>query len=401
MTRAKKTRTGGAGRGRIRRVMSVTAMSLLLGGTVLAVPGGAAEGAASPYIVVFQDSVERPQALAQEHARTHRAELSFTYGSALKGYAARLDRRAYAEIASDPRVAYVEPDGVVQTTETQPNATWGLDRIDQADLPLSGSYSYTNTGVAVTAYIIDTGIQVTHAEFGLRAKPGFDAITAGGTADDCNGHGTHVAGTVGGTTYGVAKQVNLVAVRVLNCSGSGSTSQVIAGVDWVTGNHQAGAPAVANMSLSSSGSRAMDNAVRSSIADGVSYTVAAGNGNALGIAQDACKYSPSRVTEAITVSATTSTDAKASFANYGKCVDWFAPGMSITSAMIGTSNTEVATKSGTSMAAPHTAGVAALYLEANQGASPTTVREALFALTTKDIVTSSKTTNAHLLFTSY
>ena len=399
-TQAKNEQTRVTSRGPIRRAMTVTALSLLLAATVLAAPTGAAEPTASPYIVVFEDSVERPLALAREHARTHRAEVAFTYSSALKGYAARLDRRAYANIVSDPRVAYVEPDGVVHTTETQLNATWGLDRIDQANRPLDGSYSYTGTGAGVTAYVIDTGIAAGHLEFDGRIKPGFDAITSGGTADDCNGHGTHVAGTVGGTTYGVAKQVSLVAVRVLGCSGSGSTSQVIAGVDWVTGNHQEGAPAVANMSLSSSASRAMDNAVRKSIADGVTYAIAAGNGNALGIAQDACKYSPSRVTEALTISATTSTDAKASFANYGNCVDWFAPGMSITSAAIGT-NSGATVKSGTSMAAPHTAGVAALYLQGQAAASPATVRGALFALTTKDIVTGSSTANDHLLFTNY
>ena len=407
MTRATRAQTEqteqttATSRGPIRRAMTATALSLLLAATVPAAPTSAAEPTASPYIVVFQDSVERPQALAREHARTHRAEVAFTYSSALKGYAARLDRRAYADIVSDPRVAYVEPDGVVHTTDTQPNATWGLDRIDQANLPLNGNYSYMSTGAGVTAYIIDTGIDAGHVEFGDRAKPGFDAITSNGTADDCNGHGTHVAGTMGGTTYGVAKQVSLVAVRVLGCSGSGTTSQVIAGVDWVTGNHQPGAPAVANMSLSSSGSRAMDNAVRSSIADGVTYAIAAGNGNVFGIAQDACKYSPSRVTEALTISATTASDGKASFANYGNCVDWFAPGMNITSAANGPSNNETAVKSGTSMAAPHTAGVAALYLQGQAAASPATVRAALFALTTKDVVTGSSTANDHLLFTSY
>ena len=284
------------------------------------------------------------------------------------------------------------------TTET--GATWGIDRIDQHNLPLSGTYSYTNNGAGVTAYIIDTGIFFGHAEFGGRAKTGFDAVTSGGNAADCNGHGTHVSGTVGGNTYGVAKGVSLVAVRVLGCNGSGSTSGVVAGIDWVTSNHVAGQPAVANMSLGGGASTALDAAVRNSIADGVAYAIAAGNGNFIGIAQDACKYSPARVTEAMTIGATDRTDKKASWSNYGNCVDWFAPGISITSAWY-TSTTATNTISGTSMATPHTTGVAALYLATNRSATPQQVRDALYAATTKGAVTSSKTTNNHLLFTNY
>ena len=249
------------------------------------------------------------------------------------------------------------------------------------------------------AYIIDTGIRLAHGDFGGRATSGYDAID-GGSADDCNGHDTHVAGTVGGSSYGVAKGVSLVAVRVLDCAGSGTTSGVIAGVDWVTANHAAGAPAVANMSLGGGASSALDTAVANSIADGVSYAVAAGNGNRGGAAQNACNYSPARVAAAMTIGATDKTDRKASWSNYGSCVDWFAPGVSITSAWY-TSNTATNTISGTSMATPHVAGVAVQYLQGNAGASPATVRSALYNATTKGIVTYSSTTNNHLLFTSW
>jgi subtilisin family serine protease len=299
-------------------------------------------------------------------------------------------------IAADSRVAYVERDGLVEASTTQSGATWGLDRIDQRNLPLSDTYTSTNDGAPVTAYIIDTGIRFSHAEFGGRAVSGYDAVD-GGSADDCNGHGTHVAGTVGGTTYGVAKGVRLVAVRVLNCAGSGTTSGVIKGVDWVTANHVTSA--VANMSLGGGASTALDTAVKNSIAAGVSYAIAAGNGNKGGVAQDACKYSPARVAEAMTIGATDKTDGKTSWSNYGNCVDWFAPGSGITSAWY-TSNTATDTISGTSMATPHTAGAAALYLQSNPGASPQQVRDALFANATKGIVTSSKTATNHLLFTN-
>jgi subtilisin family serine protease len=250
----------------------------------------------------------------------------------------------------------------------------------------------------VTAYVIDTGIRLTHDEFGGRAVSGFDAVD-GGPADDCNGHGTHVAGTIGGSTYGVAKSVQLVAVRVLNCSGSGTWAGVIAGIDWVTGQHTSG-PAVANMSLGGGASTAVDTAVSNSIADGVTYAVAAGNGNVAGRAQDACKSSPARTPGALTIGAADKADKKASWSNYGNCVDWFAPGVSITSAWIG-SDSATNTISGTSMATPHTAGVAALYLQGNPAASPAGVRTALYDNLTKGVVTSSKTANNHLLFTSY
>jgi subtilisin family serine protease len=359
----------------------------------------AAPSGTAGYIVVLDNSVASPASVAREQSSKFGGRLGHVYSHALKGYSVTLTPTAAAKLATDSRVAYVERDGVVTASTTQTGATWGIDRIDQRNRPLSGTYTYTNTGSGVTAYIIDTGIRFSHSQFGGRATSGFDAID-GGSADDCNGHGTHVAGTVGGTTYGVAKGVSLKAVRVLDCAGSGTWSQVIAGIDWVTGNHAAGAPAVANMSLGGGASTSVDTAVQNSINDGVSYAVAAGNGNALGVAQNACNSSPARVAAAMTISATTSSDVKASWANFGNCVDWFAPGVSITSSWY-TSDTATNTISGTSMATPHTAGVAAQYLQTNPGASPATVRSTLFNLTTKSIVTSANTVNNHLLFTNF
>lgn len=355
---------------------------------------------AGQYIVVLNENVDDAHGAARALTARFGGRAGHVYSEAIKGFSVRIPEALARLLASDPSVAYVEEDGVVEAVTTQSGATWGIDRIDQRTLPLSGTFSYTNTGTGVKAYIIDTGIRTTHSEFGGRAIHGRDTVDNDNDATDCNGHGTHVAGTVGGATYGVAKGVTLVAVRVLACNGSGTTAGVIAGIDWVTADHAAGAPAVANMSLGGGASSALDTAVKNSIADGVSYAIAAGNGNIIGIAQDACKTSPARVPEAMTISATDKTDKKASFANFGACVDWFAPGVGITSAWID-SDTATKTISGTSMATPHTAGVAALFLEDNTTATPAQVRDALFTKTTKGIVTSSKTTNNHLLFTDY
>ena len=346
------------------------------------------------YIVVFSDRVADAPGLARRLAAAQGVDLIHSYEHAIKGFAFRGSAKAAAALANNPNIAYIEADQVVTKVATQSNAPWGLDRSD-ARSGLDGSYTYNLTGAGVTAYVLDTGIRTAHTDFGGRASAGYDAIGDGQNGQDCDGHGTHVAGTVGGSTYGMAKGVSLVAVRVLDCSGSGSTAGVIAGVDWVTAN--AKKPAVANMSLGGGASSSLDDAVRRSINSGVSYAIAAGNGDFLGRQVDACTQSPARVSEAITISATDNADRKASWANFGNCVDFFAPGVSITSAWY-TSNTATTTISGTSMAAPHVAGAAALYLESNASASPQAVRDGLYNATTKGVVSNSSTSNNHLLY---
>ncbi|MGH3517089.1 MAG: S8 family peptidase [Haloechinothrix sp.] len=362
---------------------TIAVLSTLSGNAVAGADEGAIRGADSKnaiegsYIVVFKDNVAARSAGEKISRLVSRVggTVKHTYRSALRGYSAKMSEAQAKRVAADPAVAYVEQDQIMRTSADQLNPpSWGLDRVDQRDLPLDAKYSYSTTASNVNAYIIDTGILTTHNDFGGRAKHGRDTVDGDNDANDCNGHGTHVAGTVGGTAHGVAKGVTLYAVRVLNCQGSGSNSGVIAGVDWVTAN--AVKPAVANMSLGGGASSALDDSVRRSISSGITYAVASGNGNFLGMPQNACNYSPARVTEALTVNSSTRSDAASSFSNYGSCTDLYAPGSDITSAWIG-SNTATRTISGTSMAAPHVAGAAALYLAGNTSASASQVHAAI------------------------
>ena len=356
------------------------------------------------YIVVFEEWAagalgegSNAEALASEFGAVYEGKVDRVFKHALNGFSVEMNEKQVVAMSRDPRIKYIEEDTPMSIDQTtQSNATWGLDRVDQRDLPLNGNYVYDGTGTGVFAYIVDTGIRASHNDFGGRVVTGYTAINDGRGTDDCNGHGTHVAGTTGGSTWGVAKGVTLVPVRVLDCRGSGTTSGVIAGVDYVTNQKNANPNRlmVANMSLGGGANSSLDTAVNNSVATGVTFVVAAGNSNA-----NACNYSPARAASAITVGATTSTDARASYSNFGSCLDIFAPGSSITSAWY-LSNTSTNTISGTSMASPHVAGVAALYLAANPASSPSQVTSAITTNATGNKVTSAGSGSPNLLLYS-
>jgi subtilisin family serine protease len=353
-------------------------------GSYVPVTEAVGEKVAGQYIVTLDE--DAPVAAAVDSIAV---KALYTYRAALHGFAAKLSPTQVSALQRNPNVVRIEEDGVARIDTTQSNATWGIDRIDQRALPLSTTYNYTRTGSTVNAYIIDTGIQTGHTQFGGRASVAYDAL--GGNGQDCNGHGTHVAGTVGSATYGVAKQARLRAVRVLSCSGSGTWSQVISGMDWVTANHVK--PAVANMSLGGGLNSSVNSAATRMANAGVFTAVAAGNSNA-----NACNYSPASASNVTTVAASDRTDLKASFSNYGSCVEVYAPGVSITSTWL---NGGTNTISGTSMASPHVAGVAALYKNTYGDAASSTINTWIINNSTPNVIRSNPTgTPNRLLYKS-
>jgi subtilisin family serine protease len=385
----------GRGRGRGRGWASRALLGLLLSLGMLATAAGPA--AAQPgipltkVIVRLKPNTSLEAAISQ--AQGQGAKVSYRYRTALVGFALEIPQQAVAALRANPQIAAVDPDTPVTASATQSSAPWGLDRVDQRALPLSGSYTYPADGAGVTAYVVDTGILAGHTDFGGRVRSGYTAITDGRGTTDCNGHGTHVAGTLAGSTYGVAKAATPVAVRVLDCTGSGSMSGVIAGLDWAAADHAAGTPAVANLSLGGPTNSSLDAAVTALVNDGVSVSVAAGNDGV-----NACTQSPARAAAALTVASSDRTDTRSSFSNFGTCVDVIAPGSSIVSDWY-TGPTATTTLSGTSMATPHVAGAAAVLLSQQRTLTPAQVASRLVGSATTGVVKNAGTgTPNKLLF---
>ena len=349
------------------------------------------------YIVILNKDVGSSNEFAQGIAKQHGGKVLQTYDAVLKGFAIYLPDvagTAFVEaMKKNPKVVSVENDTIMKVdATTQSNPDWGLDRIDQKNLPLDSAYSYLQTGSGTTAYIVDTGILSTHQQFSGRVLSGYTAISDGNGTSDCHGHGTHVAGTVGGSTYGVAKNVSLVPIRILGCDGSGASSNVIAGLDWILKNGKK--PAVVNISLGGEANASLDSAVENLFNNGYVMVVAAGNSNT-----DACSSSPARVSKAITVAATDSTDTRASYSNYGSCVDIFAPGSQINSSWIG-SNTATKVLNGTSMATPHVVGVVAEMLQSTPTATPQTISTNLLNQASNNVVKNPSGSPNRLLYKS-
>ncbi|MGQ4712953.1 S8 family peptidase [Streptomyces anulatus] len=404
----------------VRRLLAIGASAALLvgvastaGATAAPVPPGGGEGrivgadrpdaVEGSYIVTLKDSVARTDisSVAKSLSKRHAGEVRSTYTTALRGFSVKMSEEAAERLAADPSVARVEADGAAYATGTQPNPpSYGLDRIDQRNLPLDRSFTYPGDASNVTVYVVDSGVRTSHGDFGGRAGSGYDFIDNDSNASDCHGHGTHVAGTAAGSSYGVAKGAKIVSVRVLNCQGTSGTTwdPVLRGIDWVTKN--AKKPAVVNMSVGGGKTQSINDAINNSIASGITWVVAAGNNNA-----DSCQYSPSSTPAAITVGATNSSDARATgwnngqASNYGTCLDIFAPGDKITSTSNAGDNANQS-MSGTSMASPHTAGAAALLLAADPSLTPAQVRDKLVAAATPDKISDARTGSPNrLLYT--
>lgn len=350
---------------------------------------------ANRYVVVLDPKTMNAESTSSEGtagrlSESYGGRVDMVFSSAVQGFSAEMSPAEAQTMSNDPRVLFIEEDSEIQVEATQNNATWGLDRVDQRSVPLNTAYNYAETGSGVNVYVIDSGILPTHVEFGGRATADFDAIADGQNGIDCHGHGTHVAGTVGGANYGIAKNVRLHGVRVVGCNGTGTVATLVAGIDWVTANRVS--PAVVNMSLSSGSiSDLLDYVVTNSVASGITYVIAAGNAST-----DACQISPARIPSAITVGAVDISDRMASFSNFGSCVDIFAPGVGITSAW-DWSNTATNISSGTSMSTPHVTGTAALYLETHQNASPVQVTNAILGDGTSGLVQGIDTASPNLM----